>query len=79
MQITDAEKKQEQKMFTAVWEFYKKYYTPEGDDKYWLDLVDEGTALCNQFNDHYVVCKLVMAVTEILNKRQKIISGVETE
>ena len=41
MMITEEQKKEEQKVFTAVWEFYKKYYTPDGTSEYWETMVDE--------------------------------------
>lgn len=48
MKITDEQKKKEQQVFMAVWEFYKKYYNPEENHEYWENVVSEGGKIGEQ-------------------------------
>lgn len=70
MRMSDDDKKIEQRHFTAVWEFYKKYYTPEEDTDYWQSMVEEAGQLSNNLNRMGI--SLLMAVLEELkNKHQE--------
>lgn len=67
MQITEEQKKIEQKHFTEVWNFYKKYYTPENTPDYWEQAVTEAGQIGNNLNRLGV--NLLMAVLDELKLR----------
>ena len=69
MKMTDEEKKPEQKMFTAIWELYKKYYTPEDTEEYWDALVKEAGEISKGFNR--VGIELVVTLINGLEEKAK--------
>ena len=69
MRMSDDDKKIEQRHFTAVWEFYKKYYTPEEDTDYWQAMVEEAGQLSNNLNRMGI--SLLMAVLEELKTKHQ--------
>lgn len=70
MQITDEQKKQDQQVFTAIWEVYKKYRNPEDDENYWDSLIAEFNGLSDKYN-YYLATRLARAVIDVLADRHK--------
>ena len=70
MQITEEQKKSEQPHFTAVWNFYKKYYTPEDNQGYWQAVVDEAGTLSKNLND-LGIALLLAVIEELKHKAEK--------
>lgn len=54
---------EQQKMITAIWETYKKYYYPEDNDTWWKEMLDSfrkvsdkyPTKLCRQVCADFIV------------------------
>lgn len=67
---TNTDMKTEFAFFGEVWTFFKKYYLPRPDESYWLDLVEESTAI----NEKYYcdLCRdLLIAVTKEIQRREE--------
>lgn len=67
----------EQKMFTAIWNVYKKYYIPEHDDSYWDGLNHDLNEIIDAFQTDFCT-KLCLAVeTEISQKYKNMKRGMK--
>ena len=42
---------EEQKMWTDVWNWRKKYYNPENSDDYWKQFTDDGIFLGEKYGN----------------------------
>lgn len=60
---------EEQKMWTDVWNWRKKYYNPENSDDYWKQFTDEGIFLGEKYGK---LCQdIVISVLDEVKGRWK--------
>lgn len=60
---------EEQKMWTDVWNWRKKYYNPENSDDYWKQFTDDGIFLGEKYGK---LCQgIVIAVLDEVKGRWK--------
>lgn len=60
----------EQKMFTQIWNMYKKYYVPERDDDYWEQLKCELMKIIDTYKSD-LCTSMCLAVERNISDRYK--------
>lgn len=55
-------------MFGELFNFRKKYYTPEDNDEYWRELSDSFDYLCAKYQNKYFEELMRITVKEIENR-----------
>lgn len=61
---------EEQRMWTDIWNWRKKYYIPEKEDSWWQDFVNEGIDLGEKYGTS--LCQnIIFAILDDVNERSK--------
>lgn len=52
------------RFFTDSWKFFRKYSSPQNEDVFWRQLVEDGNELSRKYGESDFVCKIVGTILQ---------------